>query len=120
LKDLWRSGRFFYGVIFLLMSVGIAVPLLVARIFAPDHKVIFIEWWEIALFAIFWGLETRRLGRIRDEKLEESDPGRGPLKEPYRTKDGEQSGKAEAVERRNATAQDAEQEPSTLGSGSVT
>jgi hypothetical protein len=41
-------------VIFLLMSIGIAVPLLVARIFAPDHKVIFIEWWEIALFAIFW------------------------------------------------------------------
>jgi hypothetical protein len=27
--------------------------------------VIFIEWWEIALFAIFWGLETRRVARIR-------------------------------------------------------
>ena len=95
LKDLWRSGRFFYGVIFLLMSIGIAVPLLVARIFAPDHKVIFIEWWEIALFAIFWGLETRRLARIRDEKLEEPDPDRGPLREPYRTTVGEQSIKAE-------------------------
>jgi hypothetical protein len=95
LKDLWRSGRFFYGVIFLLMSFGIAVPLLVARIFAPDHKVIFIEWWEIALFAIFWGLETRRLARIRDEKLEEPDPDRGPLREPYRTTVGEQSIKAE-------------------------
>jgi hypothetical protein len=95
LKDLWRSGRFFYGVIFLLMSFGIAVPLLVARIFAPDHKVIFIEWWEIALFAIFWGLETRRLARIRDEKLEEPDPDRGPLREPYRITVGEQSIKAE-------------------------
>ena len=119
-RDLWPSGRFFYGVIFLLMSVGIAVPLVVARVFAPEHRVIFIEWWEIALFAIFWGLETRRLARIRDEKLEEPDPDRGPLKEPYRTTDGEQSSKAETVERQNTTAQDAEQEPSTAGSGSVT
>jgi hypothetical protein len=95
LKDLWRSGRFFYGVIFLLMSVGILVPVLVARVFAPDHKVIFIEWWEIALFAIFWGLETRRLARIRDNKLEEPDPDRGPLKEPYRTTVGKQSIKVE-------------------------
>ena len=30
-RDLWPSGRFFYGVIFLLMSFGIAVPVLVAR-----------------------------------------------------------------------------------------
>ena len=77
------------------MSIGIAVPVLVARVFAPDHKVIFIEWWEIALFAIFWGLETRRLARIRDNKLEEPDPDRGPLREPYRTTVGEQSIKAE-------------------------
>src|SRR5829696_5971058 len=120
LKDLWQTGRFFYGVIFILMSVGIAVPLLVARVVARDHKVIFIEWWEIALFAIFWALETRRLARIRDEKLEEPDPDRGPLKEPYRTTDGEQSSKAETVERQDTTAEDAEQEPSTAGSGSVT
>src|SRR5215213_5510285 len=120
LKDLWRSGRFFYGVIFLLMTIGIAVPLVVARIFAPDHRVIFIEWWEIALFAIFWGLETRRLARIRDNKLEEPEPDRGPLKEPYRATDGEQSSKAETAETQNTTAQDAEQEPSTAGSGSVT
>jgi hypothetical protein len=94
-RDLWPSGRFFYGVIFLLMSFGIVVPVLVAGVFAPDHVVIFIEWWEIALFAIFWGLETRRLARIRDEKLEEPDPDRGPLREPYRTTVGEQSIKAE-------------------------
>ena len=78
-RDLWPSGRFFYGVIFLLMSLGIIVPVLVAGVFAPDHVVIFIEWWEIALFAVFWGLETRRVARIRDEKLEEPDPDRGPL-----------------------------------------
>jgi hypothetical protein len=83
--------------------------------------VIFIEWWEIALFASFWGLETRRIARIRDEKLKEPDPDRGPLKEPYRTTDGEQSSKAETIERQNATAaQDAEQELSTPGSGSAT
>ena len=76
--------------------------------------------WEIALFAIFWGLETRRLGHIRDEKLKEPDPDRGPLKEPYRTTVREQSSKAETVERQNTTPQDAEEEPSTPGSASVT
>jgi hypothetical protein len=68
-RDLWPSGRFFYGVIFLLMSLGIIVPVLVAGVFAPDHVVIFIEWWEIALFAIFWGLETWRVARLRDNKV---------------------------------------------------
>jgi hypothetical protein len=94
-RDLWRSGRFFYGVIFLLMSIGIIVPVLVARVFAPDHAVIFIEWWEIALFAVFWRLETRRVARLRANTVEKPDPDRGPLKEPYRTTVGEQSIKAE-------------------------
>ena len=94
-RDLWPSGRFFYGVIFLLMTIGITVPLLVARAFAPEHVVIFIEWWEIALFAVFWGLETRRVARLRDNKVEKRHPDRGPLKEPYRTTVGEQSIKAE-------------------------
>jgi hypothetical protein len=94
-RDLWPSGRFFYGVIFLLMSFGILVPVLVARAFAPEHMVIFIEWWEIALFAIFWGLETRRVARVRDNTVKKPDPDRGPLKEPYRTTVGKQSIKAE-------------------------
>jgi hypothetical protein len=94
-RDLWPSGRFFYGVIFLLMTIGIAVPLLVARAFAPEHVVIFIEWWEIALFAVFWGLETRRVARLRDNKVEKRHPDRGPLKEPYRTTVGEQPIEAE-------------------------
>jgi hypothetical protein len=68
---------------------------LVAGVFAPDHVVIFIEWWEIALFAVFWGLETRRVARLRDNKVEKRDPDRGPLREPYRTTVGEQSIKAE-------------------------
>ena len=73
-RDLWPSGRFFYGVIFLLMSLGIIVPVLAAGVFAPDHVVIFIEWWEIALFAVFWGLEIRRVARLRDNKVEKPDP----------------------------------------------
>src|SRR5215218_6667400 len=87
--DLWPSGRFFYLVIFLLMTVGIAVPLLVARAFAPEHVVIFIEWWEIALFAVFWGLETRRVARLRANTVEKRHPDRGPLKEPHRTTVGQ-------------------------------
>jgi hypothetical protein len=90
-NDLWRSGRFFYLVIFVLMTIGIAVPLLVARVFAPEHVVIFIEWWEIALFAVFWGLETRRVARLRANTVKERHPAPGPLKEPRRTTVGEQS-----------------------------
>lgn len=92
-KQLWPSGRFFYGVIFLLMSLGIVVPVLVARRFAPEHMVIFIEWWEIALFAIFWALETRRVARLQTGAVKSSGPGRGPLKEPNRTLVSEQSTK---------------------------
>ena len=77
-RDLWPSGRFFYGMIFLLMSLGILVPVLVASAFAPEHVVIFIEWWEIALFAIFWGLETRRAARIRDNTVKKPDPDPRP------------------------------------------
>jgi hypothetical protein len=105
-RDLWPSGRFFYGVIFLLMSFGILVPVLVARRIAPEHMVIFIEWWEIALFAIFWGLETRRVARLRAHTVEKPDADPGPLKEPYRTTVGEQSTKAS--EREKAGAPDAE------------
>lgn len=88
LRDLWPSGRFFYLVIFVLMSVGILVPVLVSRIFAPDHVVIFIEWWEIALFAVFWGLETRRVSRLRANTLDIRTPS-GPLNELHRTTIGE-------------------------------
>ena len=47
-RNLWPSGRFFYGVIFPLIPFRIIVPVLVAGVFAPDHVVVFIEWWEIA------------------------------------------------------------------------
>jgi hypothetical protein len=57
--------------------------------------VIFIEWWEIALFAVFWGLETRRVARIRANTVKERHPAPGPLKEPHRAMVGEQSIKVE-------------------------
>ena len=78
-RDLWPSGRFFYGVIFLLMSFGLIVPVLVAGSSLPTTA-IFMKWWEIALFAVFWGLETRRVARLRDNKVEKPDPDRGPLR----------------------------------------
>jgi hypothetical protein len=102
LRDLWPSGRFFYGVIFLLMSFGIIVPVLVAGVFAPDHVVIFIEWWEIALFAVFWGLETRRVARLRDNKVEKRHPDRGPLREPYRPRSASSPSRRSKRENRRA------------------
>jgi hypothetical protein len=107
--DLWPSGQFFYLVIFLQMSFGIAVPVLVARAFAPEHVVIFIEWWEIALFAVFWGLVTRRVARLRANTVKKRHPDRGPLKEPHRIMVGEQSTKGRVSEKTEAL--DAEQEP---------
>jgi hypothetical protein len=108
-RDLWPSGRFFSLVIFLLMSFGILVPVLVAGVFAPDHVVIFIEWWEIALFAVFWGLETRRVARLRANTVKKRHPDRGPLKEPHRIMVGEQPIKGRVSEKTEAL--DAEQEP---------
>jgi len=83
LADLWSAGRFFYLVIFALMTLGALVPVLAARAFAPDHVVIFLEWWEIALFAVFWALETRREARQARGELND-DPAPGPLQQPPR------------------------------------
>lgn len=51
-----------YRVIFVLMLLGPLVAWVSARLVAPGHFVIFLEWWEIALFCLFWVLETRRQG----------------------------------------------------------
>lgn len=53
-----------YRVIFVLMLLGPLVAWAIARAFAPGHLVIFLEWWEIALFCVFWVLETRRQGAV--------------------------------------------------------
>ncbi|QFG68095.1 hypothetical protein [Ornithinimicrobium pratense] len=53
-----------YRVIFVLMVLGPLVAWGIARTFAPGHLVIFLEWWEIALFCLFWVVETRRQARL--------------------------------------------------------
>ena len=53
-----------YRVIFVLMVLGPLVAWGISRAFAPGHLVIFLEWWEIALFCVFWVLETRRQTRL--------------------------------------------------------
>lgn len=55
-----------YRVIFVLMLLGPLIAWGIARVFAPGHLVIFLEWWEIALFCLFWVLETRRQARIEE------------------------------------------------------
>lgn len=77
---LWKSGRGYYLVILLLMTVGLVVPWLVSRAVAPDHLVLLVEWWEIGLFAAFWSMETRRIDKA--STLEKAKPG--PLNEPQR------------------------------------
>ncbi|WP_131104123.1 hypothetical protein [Ornithinimicrobium sufpigmenti] len=52
-----------YRIIFVLMVLGPLVAWGIARAFAPGHLVIFLEWWEIALFCLFWVVETRRQAR---------------------------------------------------------
>lgn len=79
---LWRSGRGNYLVIVALMTVGLVVPWLVSKAFAPDHLVLLVEWWEILLFIVFWAMETYRIERARTE-----DAGPGPLNEPHRVQD---------------------------------
>ena len=46
------------------MVAGPLVAWAVSEALAPGSLVILLEWWEIALFCIFWVLETRRQSRI--------------------------------------------------------
>lgn len=55
-----------YRVIFALMLLGPVAAWAIAQAFAPGHLVIFLEWWEIALFCVFWALETRRQGAVAE------------------------------------------------------
>lgn len=83
LSHLRRSGRLAYLAIFVLMVVGPLVAWGLATLFAPGHLVILLEWWEIALFAVFWALETRRITRVRRSVIVPA-PAPGPLREPQR------------------------------------
>lgn len=84
-KDLLGTGRKIYLLIFVLMTIGILLPAAGARIFAPGHVVILLEWWEIALFAAFWGLETNRVRRLRTNTITRAPRGSGPLADLQRT-----------------------------------
>lgn len=54
-----RDYRWILGA----MALGPVGALAIHTLFAPRHTVIFLEWWEIAVFAVFWMLETRRIGK---------------------------------------------------------
>lgn len=83
-RELRASGRLFYLVIVGAMSLGAVVPWVAARLFAPGHFIILLEWWEIGLFTVFWALESRRVARLgRDPQGTADsllvDPERVPL-----------------------------------------
>ncbi|AXH96441.1 hypothetical protein [Ornithinimicrobium avium] len=82
-SHLRSAGRLAYLVIFVLMVAGPLVAWGLARVFAPGHVVILLEWWEIALFSVFWALETRRIMRVRSDSIVRV-PDQGPLREPLR------------------------------------
>ncbi len=83
LADLRRSGRRAYLAIFVLMVLGPLVAWGLAALLAPGHLVILLEWWEIALFAVFWALETRRIVRLRRGHILVPAPDQGPLRQPW-------------------------------------
>lgn len=76
------SGRLAYLVIFLLMVLGPLVAWAVSALLVPGHLVILLEWWEIALFGVFWALETRRIMRVRRGSIRVPSPDQGPLRQP--------------------------------------
>ena len=80
LAGTWRRA---YLVIFVGMTAGAAAIAAVAQGVAPGHVVLFVEWWEIALFGIFWAAETRRISQVRDSLVPEAAPP-GPLQDPPR------------------------------------
>lgn len=84
LRDLHGSGRLAYLAIFALMVLGPLLAAGAAWLVAPGHWVILLEWWEIALFATFWFLETRRIERVRGHGRPVRSPARGPMLEPQR------------------------------------
>ncbi|MEO5980771.1 MAG: hypothetical protein ABIQ13_00500 [Pedococcus sp.] len=85
-STLWKSGRGSYLVVLLLMTLGLVVPWLISRAVAPDHLVLLVEWWEILLFIAFWAMETYRI-----ERADAAPALPGPLTEPHRVHDPEQT-----------------------------
>lgn len=73
----WNSKPVKYLAILLLMVPGALVPVLISHLWAPEHLVILLECWELALFILYWLLENNSLG---DGGV--SPDLKGPLVEP--------------------------------------
>lgn len=63
-EEVALRGLAAYRAIFVLMVAGPLIAWAVSEALASGSLVILLEWWEIALFCIFWVLETRRQSRI--------------------------------------------------------
>jgi hypothetical protein len=55
-------GRRTYKALFFAMLAGPVIALIVNAFFS-GHVVIFLEWYEIALFGVFWHADTRHIGK---------------------------------------------------------
>lgn len=73
-RDVRGEGRVRYLFIVVAMSVGAVLVWWVARSIVPGHEVIVVEWWEIALFAVFWWVETRRISKLGSGRVNDPEP----------------------------------------------
>ncbi len=69
LPRLQTDGLLGYRVIVGLMGLGPLFAWGMARLFAPGHFILFLEWWEIGLFCLFWGLENLKVAAERRQRL---------------------------------------------------
>lgn len=67
-----------YRVIFVLMAAGPLAAWALSAAFAPKHFILILEWWEIAMFAAFWALESRRLKYDDRSGRSQPDPEKQP------------------------------------------
>ncbi len=72
--DLAVSNR--YRLIFGAMLAGPFLFALVYRRWDPDHWIILLEWWEIALFGCFWTLENIRTKALVEAAAAQESEGR--------------------------------------------
>lgn len=63
------EGRLGYRIIVLLMLLGPLACLGLARLFAPGHYTLLLEWWLIGFFCLFWGLENLRVAAQQRGRL---------------------------------------------------
>lgn len=64
--DIEFQGK--YRLILTLMVLGPAAALVAAFVGRTDHLVILLEWWELALFCVFWIIQTLRIHKMMEER----------------------------------------------------